>query len=146
MLSPIGYKPFSELLGTDQETLVQPGETIEFNWNAGLNGDWLMLFLPNSTVYDYVQWGTEAPASVYFETYTELETVWPGGATSYVEDLPPYTYSGTGDYGVEEWNGQQVGSALPTSPSSKPRRVIRSQTPTMSPSKSIGSVRPAQED
>ena len=112
MLSPIGYKPFSELLGTDQETLVQPGETIEFNWNAGLNGDWLMLFLPNSTVYDYVQWGTEAPASVYFETYTELETVWPGGATTYVEDLPPYTYSGTGDYGVEEWNGQQVGCSI----------------------------------
>ena len=55
---------------------------------------------------------TEAPASVYFETYTELETVWPGGATTYVEDLPPYTYSGTGDYGVEEWNGQQVGCSI----------------------------------
>ena len=109
--STAGLKTFSELLGTEEEMVVEPGETIEFSWDGGLNGDWLMLFLPNTVLYDYVQWGPAA-FNAYFQLYPELETIWPGGATTYVDDLAPYTYSGSGNYGVEEWNGQQVGCSI----------------------------------
>ena len=109
LLSPIGYKSFADLVYPGQDMSIEPGETVQIYWAAGLDGDWIMLFLPTDDVYDYVQWGSVAPSNIYFQTYSELDVVWPGGASTYVEDLPPYTYIGSGDYGVDQWSGQEVG-------------------------------------
>ena len=108
ILSPVGYQPLAELVTPGQSMVVAPGATVQISWAEGLSGDWLMLFLPTDIVYDYVQWGNQAPAGIYFQQYEELETVWPGGGNTFINNIPPYTYIGTGDYGVDQWSGQDV--------------------------------------
>ena len=108
MLSPAGFKTLPELITQGQSLVVDPGETLQISWSEGLSGDWIMLFLPTDIVYDYVQWGAQGPANIYFLQYNELETVWPGGAGTFVNDIPPYTYTGDGSYGVDQWSGQDV--------------------------------------
>lgn len=108
ILSPVGYQPLAELVTPGQNMVVDPGATVQISWAEGLSGDWLMLFLPTDIVYDYVQWGSQAPAGIYFQQYEELETVWPGGGNAFINNIPPYTYIGTGDYGVDQWSGQDV--------------------------------------
>lgn len=108
MLSPAGFKTLPELITQGQSLVVDPGETLQISWSEGLSGDWIMLFLPTDIVYDYVQWGAQGPANIYFLQYNELETVWPGGAGTFVNDISPYTYTGDGSYGVDQWSGQDV--------------------------------------
>lgn len=108
MLSPVGYKTMAELVTPGQSLLIDPGATVQISWADGLSGDWIMLFLPTDVVYDYLQWGSQAPANIYFQQYAELETVWPGGSGQFVSDIPPYTYIGSGEYGVDQWSGQDV--------------------------------------
>ena len=108
-LTPNGYTPLTSIVTQGQNLVVDPGATVQISWSAGLTGDWLMLFLPTDAVYDYVQWGSEAPANIYFLQYDELGTIWPGGGSVFVDALPPYSYIGTaGEYGVEQWTGQDV--------------------------------------
>ena len=107
-LSPVGYQPLTSLVTQGQNLTVDPGETVQISWADGLSGDWLMLFLPTDIVYDYVQWGAQGPANIYFLQYNELETVWPGGNSTFVDAMPPYSYVGDGAYGVDQWSGQDV--------------------------------------
>jgi hypothetical protein len=107
-LAPTGFVPITDLVSQGQNLVVDPGQTVQISWSAGLSGDWLMLFLPTDVVYDYVQWGPNAPANIYFLQYDELDVVWPGGASTFVDALPPYSYVGTGEYGVQTWSGQDV--------------------------------------
>jgi len=111
-LAPSGYVPLTSLVTQGQNLVVDPGETVQISWAEGLSGDWLMLFLPTNLVYDYVQWGPNAPANIYFLQYDELDVVWPGGGSAYIDDLPPYSYIGTGEYGVQTWAGQDVPCAI----------------------------------
>ena len=108
LLSPSGYMALTDLVTQGQNLVVDPGETIQISWGQGLAGDWIMLFLPTDVVYDYIQWGNNAPANIYFLQYDELDAIWPGGGSVFVDDLPPYSYVGTGGYGVENWSGQDV--------------------------------------
>jgi hypothetical protein len=98
----------TDLVTQGQNLVVDPGETIQISWAQGLAGDWIMLFLPTDVVYDYVQWGNNAPANIYFLQYDELDAIWPGGGSVFVDALPPYSYVGTGGYGVGNWSGQDV--------------------------------------
>ena len=99
------YHQLIELIGPGQNTLVGPGEEFQLSWSAGLAGDWLMLFLPTNSAHDYVQWGPDG-SPLYFEVYDELAGIWPTGNESYIQALPPYSYGGNGDYGVDTWNGE----------------------------------------
>ena len=105
LLSVSGYQEIAALAGGGQEMMIQPGEEIQISWQAGLAGDWIMLFMPTGLLYDYAQWGPTPPPSVYLTQYTEIETIWPEGTGVYIQDLPPYNYIGTGDYGVDQWAG-----------------------------------------
>ena len=105
LLSVSGYQEIAALAGGGQEMMIQPGEEIQISWQAGLAGDWIMLFMPTGLLYDYAQWGPTPPPSVYLTEYTEIETIWPEGTGVYIQDLPPYNYIGTGDYGVDQWAG-----------------------------------------
>lgn len=107
-LTPNGFTPLTDIVSQGQNTLIDPGATLQISWAAGLTGDWLMLFLPTNSVYDYVQWGPNGPANIYFLQYDELATIWPGGAAAFVDALPPYSYNGTGEYGVDQWSGQDI--------------------------------------
>ena len=99
------YHQLTELIGPGQNTLVGPGEEFQLSWGAGLAGDWLMLFLPTNSAHDYVQWGPDG-SPLYFEVYDELAGIWPTGNESYIQALPPYSYGGNGDYGVNTWSGE----------------------------------------
>lgn len=108
LLSPSGYKTLTELVTPGQSLVLDPGATVQISWAGGLSGDWIMLFLPTDIAYDYLQWGSQAPANIYFQQYTELSTIWPGGGGEYLNNIPPYTYIGSGEYGVDQWTGQDV--------------------------------------
>ncbi|MAO87509.1 MAG: hypothetical protein CL822_00840 [Crocinitomicaceae bacterium] len=106
LLSPTEpYHQLTELIGPGQSTVVGPGEEFQLSWASGLAGDWLMLFLPTNSAHDYVQWGPNG-SPLYFEVYDELASIWPTGNNSYIQALPPYSYDGNGDYGVDTWSGE----------------------------------------
>ena len=105
LLSTAGYQEVSTLAAVGQSMMIQPGEEIQLSWQAGLAGDWIMLFLPTALLYDYAQWGPTSPPSIYLTQYTEIETIWPEGTGVYIQDLPPYNYIGSGGYGVNQWEG-----------------------------------------
>lgn len=107
-LNPDGYTPLTSLVTQGQSLVVDPGATVQISWAAGLVHDWLMLFLPTDVAYDYVQWGPNPPSNIYFLQYDELDVIWPGGGSTFVDALPPYTYIGTGEYGVDQWAGQDI--------------------------------------
>ena len=107
-LTPDGFTQLTDLVSQGQNLVVDPGETVQISWAAGLVHDWLMLFLPTDIAYDYVQWGPEAPANIYFLQYDELDVIWPGGGSTFVDALPPYSYIGSGEYGVDQWAGQDI--------------------------------------
>ena len=115
-LSPVGYQPLTSLVTQGQNLIVDPGETVQISWADGLSGDWLMLFLPTDIVYDYVQWGAQGPANIYFLQYNELETVWPGGNSTFVDAMPPYSYIGKEGMG---WTNGAALTCLATSRASK---------------------------
>ena len=52
-----------------------------------------------------MQWGPDG-SPLYFEVYDELANIWPTGNDSYIQALPPYSYEGNGDYGVDTWSGE----------------------------------------
>ena len=105
LLSEAGYQELSALASQGQDMMIQPGEEIQVSWQAGLAGDWIMLFLPTGLLYDYAQWGPTPPPSIYLSQYTEITTIWPQGTGVYIQDLPPYNYIGNGAYGVDQWEG-----------------------------------------
>ncbi len=106
LLSPtVPYHQLTELIGPGQSTVIGPGEEFQLSWASGLAGDWLMLFLPTNSAHDYVQWGPNG-SPLYFEVYDELAGIWPTGNDSYIQALPPYSYDGNGDYGVDTWSGE----------------------------------------
>lgn len=111
-LNPGGYTPITNLVSQGQNLVVNPGETVQISWASGLSYDWLMLFLPTDQAFDYVQWGPNAPANIYFLQYDELDEIWPGGGSVYVDALPPYEYIGTGGYGVDQWTGQDIACSI----------------------------------
>ena len=84
---------------------------MQLSWEAGLQGDWLMLFLPTNSAYDYLQWGPDGSAT-YFQVYEELTNVWPNGSNGYVDALAPYVYVGDGGYGVDQWSGTDIPCAI----------------------------------
>ncbi len=102
ILSPSGYKTLTELVTPGQSLMIDPGATVQISWAEGLSGDWIILFLPTDIAYDYLQWGTQAPANIYFQQYAELSMIWPGGGDEYLSSIPPYTYIGSGDYGIDQ--------------------------------------------
>ena len=108
LLTPDGFTHLTDLVSQGQNLTVDPGETVQISWAAGLVHDWIMLFLPTSVAYDYVQWGSNAPANIYFLQYDELDVIWPGGGDVFIDALPPYSYTGSGEYGVEQWSGQDI--------------------------------------
>ena len=94
------------LIDNNQDTWLEPGEEFELTWDNALAGDWLLLSPPTTGVHDYVQWGPNGDP-IYFSAYDELATIWPTGADSFIQDDPPYMYTGDGSYGVSEWSGEQ---------------------------------------
>lgn len=105
------YTEVADLVSQGQSMTIEPGGTVQLSWAEGLQGDWLMLFLPTNSAYDYVQWGPES-SSTYFQVYEELANVWPDGLNAYVEALPPYLYVGDGSYGVDQWSGADIPCAI----------------------------------
>ena len=105
LLSVAGYQELSSLASTGQNMMIQPGEEIQISWEAGLAGDWIMLFLPTGLLYDYAQWGPTPPPAIYISQYAGIETIWPDGTGVYIQDQPPYHYIGNGAYGVDQWEG-----------------------------------------
>lgn len=105
LLSVAGYQELSVLASSGQNMMIQPGEEIQISWEAGLAGDWIMLFLPTGLLYDYAQWGPTPPPAIYISQYAGIETIWPDGTGVYIQDQPPYHYIGNGGYGVDQWEG-----------------------------------------
>ena len=46
LLSFAGYQELSTLATTGLDMMIQPGEEIQISWQAGLEDDWIVLFLP----------------------------------------------------------------------------------------------------
>ena len=105
LLSVAGFQSFADMGTAGQSMMIQPGEDIEFSWPDALSGEWIMLFLPTAVVFDYAQWGPNGPPAIYVSEYTELQSIWPGGTSTYIQDTPPFDYIGNGAYGVDQWVG-----------------------------------------
>ncbi|MDB0025413.1 M12 family metallo-peptidase [Flavobacteriales bacterium] len=112
MLSPTSpYTELTALVSQGQSLTIEPGGTVQLSWEQGLQGDWLMLFLPTNSAYDYLQWGPEG-SDTYFQVYEELTNVWPNGSSGYIDALPPYVYVGDGGYGADQWSGTDIPCAI----------------------------------
>jgi hypothetical protein len=106
-----GFSLFSDFTVVDLVSLVTPGyvlvagETLEVVWS-----DWdptfiytnegeLSLVNPINQVVDYVQWGSPNHAA---ELNAVANNIWE--INDYIAGEPPFIYTGTGEFGMEEWS------------------------------------------